>query len=108
MDDMDAASTLREARQRSGLTLRQLSVRAATSHSTIAAYESAAKVPTVATLARLFAACGFDAQVDLRSRDPFSDRRRRGEELREVLDLADQLPARDGPSIAARFPAVPS
>ena len=93
-----------QARRRSGLTLRQLSARASTSHSTVAAYESAAKTPTVATLARLLEACGFRAEIDLHPRDPFVDRRRRGEELRQVLDLADELPARHGDSISARFP----
>jgi transcriptional regulator with XRE-family HTH domain len=103
---MDAADVLREARGRSGLTIRQLARRGGTSHSAVAAYESGAKTPTAATLVRLVNACGFDAQLSLRPRDAFEDRRRRGRELREVLDLADRFPQQHRPLRRRRFPAA--
>ena len=93
---MDAAPLLRRARRRARLTQRQLAARAGTSHSTLAAYEAGHKVPTVSTLARIVAAAGFELRAELRRRGPFADRRARGEELVEVLDLADALPAVHG------------
>jgi transcriptional regulator with XRE-family HTH domain len=100
---MDAAALLAEARHRSGLTIRQLARRAGTSHSAIAAYESGAKAPNTATLQRLVGACGFDIDARLRVRSPFEDRPRRGRELVEVLDLADEFPSHH-PAPLARFP----
>lgn len=94
-----AAEVLRTARRRSGLTLRALAERAGTSHSTIAAYESGAKQPSVATLERLVRATGFALSVDLDRRVRVDARGRpRGEELEEVLALAAEFPARHGPS----------
>ena len=88
---MDAATTLRTARRRSGLTLRALAERAGTSHATLAAYESGTKVPRVDTLERIVRAAGFEPQVDLVRR---IDGATRGEELVAVLELAAQFPAR--------------
>lgn len=93
-----------EARRRSGLTIRQLARRAATSHSAIAAYESGAKTPNTATLERLVLACGFDIHVELLPRAPFEDRARRGRELLEVIDLADQFPSAHRRPVPGRFP----
>lgn len=83
---------LRSVRQRSRLTLRALAERAGTSHATLAAYESGSKVPRVDTLARIVRAAGFEPSVDLTPCAP--DRRARGEELVDVLLLAEQFPAR--------------
>lgn len=91
---MDAAHLLRTARERSGLTLRQLAHRARTSHSTLAAYEAGRKVPTVTTLARVLRAAGFAVDAELRARAGGADPEARGRELLAVLDLADHLPAR--------------
>jgi len=85
---------VRRARQRAGLSLRQLAERAGTSHSTIAAYESGAKQPSVATLDRLVRAAGFGLTVDLDARVTRTDRQPRGVELVDVLTLAAQFPAR--------------
>jgi transcriptional regulator with XRE-family HTH domain len=93
---VDAAPLLRRARRRARLTQRQLAARAGTSHSTLAAYEAGHKIPTVSTLVRIVAAAGFEVRAELRHRGPFADRRARGEELVEVLDLADALPAVHG------------
>ncbi|MHB8465959.1 MAG: helix-turn-helix domain-containing protein [Acidimicrobiales bacterium] len=100
---MDFRTVLAEARQRSGLTIRQLGARAATSHSAVAAYESGAKAPNTATLLRLLAACGFVLEPRLVPIAQFEDRVRRGRELIEVLDLADQFPRSTGAGITARF-----
>ena len=91
---MQVAGVLREARRRSGLTLRDLARQAETSHSALAAYESASKLPSTRTMLRIIDAAGFAVDFDL------APRRRgeahtlpRGEELRQVLELAEQFPA---------------
>jgi transcriptional regulator with XRE-family HTH domain len=101
---MDAGLQLSDARTRAGLTTRQLAVRARTSHSTISAYEKGVKSPSVSTFLRLINACGFELEQTLRPVAPFDDRRLRGRELREVLDLADALPQGGKPALRARFP----
>jgi predicted nucleotidyltransferase len=53
-----AAKLIREARQAAGLTQAELARRSRTSQSAVAAYESAAKVPTAGTLDRLLHAAG--------------------------------------------------
>jgi transcriptional regulator with XRE-family HTH domain len=98
------AALLRDARRRSGLTLRQLARRARTSHSAIAAYESGAKSPNSATLCRLVRACGFEIEPQLRPISPVEDRAQRGRDLVEVLDLAGELPNERRPLSRRRFP----
>jgi transcriptional regulator with XRE-family HTH domain len=90
---------LRQARRRAGLSLRELGARAGTSHSTLSAYESGAKVPSVATLERILRAAGFALDVAL------VPRLDRGRELERVLELAGHFPARHAPDLAyPRFP----
>jgi transcriptional regulator with XRE-family HTH domain len=101
---MTPATLLRDARHRSGLTIRQLACRARTSHSAIAAYESGAKSPNSATLWRLVRACGFEIEPLLRPIAPFEDRPQRGRELVEVLDLAGEFPSEHQPR--PRFPIL--
>jgi transcriptional regulator with XRE-family HTH domain len=96
---MDAALTLRTARRRSGLSLRQLAGRAGTSHATISAYESGRVTPAVDTLDRIVRAAGFSLTPDLAPLVDSSDDGARGRELVEVLDLAAQFPARHAPSL---------
>jgi transcriptional regulator with XRE-family HTH domain len=91
---VDAATTLRRARAQAGLTLRSLAARAETSHATLAAYEHGTKIPRVDTLARIVRAAGFEAEVELAARPAGDDRDAKGEELVEVLLLAEQFPAR--------------
>jgi transcriptional regulator with XRE-family HTH domain len=86
------------ARNRAGLSLRQLGRLAGTSHSTLSAYESGDKVPTVATLIRIVLAAGFALELDLSPVASLPDRVARGRELVEVLELADRFPARQGPA----------
>ncbi|MHB1487829.1 MAG: helix-turn-helix domain-containing protein [Acidimicrobiales bacterium] len=103
---MDVPGTLIQARSRSGLTIRQLALRARTSHSAVAAYESGAKVPNAATLVRLVRACGFEMEAQLRALDGFEDRPQRGRDLVEVLDLAGHFPCRHGEVIPVQFPRL--
>lgn len=95
---MDAGQTLRRARARAGLSLRELARRAGTSHATLVAYEAGEKVPSVATLDRIVRRAGFSLEVDLA---PLADAEpgARGRELAAALDLAAQFPARHAPTI---------
>ena len=102
---MDAAALLRRVRQRSGLSLRGLAVRADTSHSALSAYESGRKVPSVETLDRIVRAAGFELGIELVPAVGGVDRTARGRELVEVLDLAGRFPARHAPEL--EFPAFP-
>jgi transcriptional regulator with XRE-family HTH domain len=105
MEVVDAAVTLRRVRLRSGLSLRALAARAETSHSTLAAYESGRKVPTVETLDRIVRAAGYELGVELTPAVGGIDREARGRELAEVLDLAEQFPARHDDNLD--FPVFP-
>ncbi len=102
---MDAAAILRRARLRAGLTLRALAARAGTSHSTLSAYESGRKVPTVETLARIVRAAGYELGVEFTPAVGGDDRAARGRELAEVLDLAERFPARHAATLD--FPVFP-
>ena len=102
MWSVTAAQAVREARRRAGLSLRDLAARAHTSHSTLSAYESGQKVPSVATLERILRAAGFALDLTLvpRAAD-------RGRELEAVLELAGHFPARHAPTLDyPRFPGA--
>jgi transcriptional regulator with XRE-family HTH domain len=94
---VDVASILRRARLRSGLSLRQLAALAETSHSALAAYESARVTPNVETLDRVLSAAGFNASLSLTPRVASDDAR--GQELVDALVLAEQFPARHRPTL---------
>lgn len=98
---VDAARHIAQARKRARLTLRELAARAGTSHSALAAYEAGRVTPGVDTLERIVRAAGQRLQIRLA---PELDLERRGEELREVLELADMFPSRP----AARLAYPPS
>jgi transcriptional regulator with XRE-family HTH domain len=85
----DTGFLLREARKAAALTQRELADRAETAQPAVAAYESGARVPTLATLSRLLEACDCDLDLVARPRV-----RRSAASLREVagqirLDLRD-------------------
>lgn len=88
------AATLRRARTQSDLSLRALAERAATSHATLAAYEQGRKTPGAATLLRILEACGYGIDIELSPRIRSRDGLTRGKELQQVLELAEQFPAR--------------
>ena len=93
---------LRDARHAAGLTLRELARRAGTSHSTIASYEQGRKIPSAEVFLRLLNCCQFDLSCERSPRLYFADPAERGEELAEVLQLAEQFPARHAKEI--QFP----
>jgi transcriptional regulator with XRE-family HTH domain len=105
---VDAARTLRWARLEAGLSLRALGARAGTSHATLAAYEARRAVPRVDTLDRVLRAAGFATDIDMARRPDATDaeRRAKGDELREALELAAMFPSRHSPRL--RFPPFPS
>jgi transcriptional regulator with XRE-family HTH domain len=102
---MDARTTLRSARRRAGLSLRQLARRAGTSHATLAAYEAGRKTPSVATLDRIVRSAGFEVDAEMSPSVGGTDLADRGRELLEVLELAALFPARHAATLD--FPAFP-
>lgn len=88
-----ALHTLRQARLSAGLSLRELALRAGTSHATLSAYEQGRKTPSVTTFLRILDACGQAVDVELSPRIRAADGLPRGEELQQVLLLAEAFPA---------------
>jgi transcriptional regulator with XRE-family HTH domain len=84
---MNSATTLRLARERSGLSLRGLAARAGTSHSALAAYEAGRVHPSFDKVRHIVACAGFDLEVTLVPRPGRSDVDR-GWESDEVSTLA--------------------
>ncbi|HEU0206964.1 MAG TPA: helix-turn-helix domain-containing protein [Pseudolysinimonas sp.] len=70
-----AASTLRGARMRAGLTQTELAERANVAQSVISAYESSRREPSLETLRRLVSATGFEIDLLLVPAAPRSSRR---------------------------------
>ena len=62
---MQPARLLRAARERAGLTQRELARRAGSAQSVVARIEQGRTDPSSATLARLLAAAGFELRVEL-------------------------------------------
>ncbi|MEM9624090.1 MAG: helix-turn-helix transcriptional regulator, partial [Pseudomonadota bacterium] len=58
-----ASRLIREAQQRSGLSLREIGRRAGTSHATLSAYLNMHKSPATSTLERILEAC--DVALDV-------------------------------------------
>lgn len=80
-------SLLREARERAGLTQKQLADRSRIAQSTISAYESGKREPGVDALERLLDAAGFG--LTLRPRRPTDAEA--GRILAGVMDLAHTI-----------------
>jgi transcriptional regulator with XRE-family HTH domain len=87
--------------------LRGLAERAGTSHATLAAYEAGRAVPRVDTLDRILRAAGYATDIDVVRRADATDaeRRAKGDELRQALELAAMFPARHATRL--RFPRFP-
>lgn len=106
---MDVGTTLRQARERAGLSQRELAARAGTSQATVSAYESGSKQPSVATFARLLAAAGTRLTLEpapsgsITAPSP-AQLRRSARTLAEVLALAEALPTRHEPTL--RYPRL--
>jgi len=103
---MDAATTIRTARERAGLSKRELARRAATSPAAIVAYEAGHRDPSVGTLERVLAATGHRGEIVVSRAPPRPDRERAAARLRQVLDLAEHLPRRRAPR-RLRYPRLP-
>lgn len=62
---MEIGQLVTDARLRAGLSQRELAERAGTSQSAVARIEAGAVSPSLETVRRLLAACGFELQVSL-------------------------------------------
>lgn len=96
---------MRAARASAGLSLRELAILAGTSHATLSAYEQGRKVPSVSTFLRVVEACNYDVGFELTPRIRHADGIARGDELAEVLILAEQFPSQ--PSVILDMPVFP-
>jgi transcriptional regulator with XRE-family HTH domain len=65
---MEIADLIKGSRRAAGITQAELARRASTAQPAIAAYESGARVPSVATLRRLLSACDHDLELMARPR----------------------------------------
>jgi predicted nucleotidyltransferase/DNA-binding XRE family transcriptional regulator len=83
-----AASTIRGARARAGLTQTELAAKANIAQSVVSAYESSKREPSFETLRRLVAATGFDLDMVLIPATPKSSRRQSVEQNRVRLHRA--------------------
>ena len=98
---MMVARRLREARTARGLTVSALAARAGTSQPTLTAYEQGRVAPGHTTLERILGAAGYavDLRLVRRQREGPVPGTTRGDELLEVLDLAEQFPASLGKTL---------
>jgi transcriptional regulator with XRE-family HTH domain len=103
---MTAATAIRTARLRAGLSKRALARAARTSPAAIVWYESGEREPTLPTLQRILAAAGSRAEVAVVRTTRRPDPAVAGERLAEVLDLAEHLPQRR-PARRLAFPPLP-
>ena len=94
MAEMNIPETLQRARHEAGLSQSALAARARTSQTTISAYESGRKRPSVDTLSRLLAATGQRLTVEQGlPREPSrQEHARAARVLVDVLALAEVLP----------------
>jgi transcriptional regulator with XRE-family HTH domain len=65
---MEITTLIRGARRDAGITQLELAVRAGTAQPAVAAYESGARTPNLATLTRLLGACEHDVELVARPR----------------------------------------
>lgn len=94
-----SASTLRYARERAGLSVRTAASRAGVSRSTLSAYERGARTPSLDRLCDILEALGFAIYLELEPRVRERNGVARGEELLQVIRLAEQFPPRERPEI---------
>jgi transcriptional regulator with XRE-family HTH domain len=66
---LDVGALVREVRRRAGLTQRDLAAMLGTTQSAVSTWERGHDVPRVDTLARILAACGFEADLVFRRHD---------------------------------------
>lgn len=88
---LTAGTLLRRARRRREWTQAEFARRCAIPASQLCAYETSAKQPSAAMLARLLAVAG----LELVGARPDLERLRQGRDLVDVLGLVDAMPASD-------------
>jgi transcriptional regulator with XRE-family HTH domain len=96
--DAAAGELIEEIGRVSGLSQAELARRAGMQSSVLSAYIHGRRQPSVAALARIASAVGFDLRLA-----PAGDRAQvehAGKVLAQVLDLAEQLPYRPRPELA--------
>ena len=91
---------LRYARQRAGLSLTAAAERASVSRSALSAYESGVRLPPLEKLLGILEALEFSVYIELEPRVRERNGVPRGEELAQVIRLAEQYPRRDRPEIS--------
>ena len=96
---------LRYARQRAGLSLSATAERANVSRAALSAYESGVRLPPLEKLLGILESLEFTVRIELEPRVRERDGVPRGEELAEVIRLAEQYPRRDRPEIS--FLSIP-
>lgn len=74
--------------------MRQTAKMAGTSHATILAYENGKKVPSVVVFLTILEAYGYGVDFILNPRIRYQDGIERGEELADVLRLAEHFPVK--------------
>lgn len=89
---MEISTALREARVRAGLSARELARRAGTSHATLLASESGRIDPGTKVAERILYAAGFHLRDTLDPCVHTAGERPAGEELEDILNLAEHLP----------------
>ena len=109
---MDAATLVRTARLRRGLSQAELARRVGTSQPVISAYENGARDPSTATLARLIAGAGEELVLGLAERGtdlpPLTTPKARSAAVVDVLLLADAIPRRRPAERQPSFPRMDS
>lgn len=100
---MNAARIIQVARERSGLSKRELARRAGTSPAAIVKYESGATSPTVDTLNRILEVAGWRIECDIRPTrvDDFD----RAAVVFELLEFVQYTPLRPKPE-RIEFPSL--
>ena len=90
-----SADTLRYARERAGLSLAAAAKRAGISRSALAAYERGTRTPSLERLFRTLEALSFAVRIELEPRIRERNGVARGDELVEVIRLAERFPPRE-------------
>lgn len=89
---MDVAQVIREAREKSGLSKRELARRAGTSPAAIVKYELRQSSPTIDTLNRILRVAGWEVEVHLTPVLP--ELVQRGEMMADLLSIVDMVDIR--------------
>ena len=97
----DLKNLLENARKMTGLGLREAARLGGTSHATLLAYEHGDKAPGIDTLTRLLRSQGIELEVRLHKRIRSMNGLERGEELIQVLELAEQFPTKRSKTLHA-------